>query len=124
MLNDAAGRCSDPVSYTHLDVYKRQGIGCAARRDHADRHVFAWSAAQHQLHGQRLVTKSMCHIQVINGDRLPLEAEIALMNAPIQQLKSHKCPQVIDLTPIVIADVGNVNVRPIDRDAKVILQRK
>ena len=28
-LQDAGLRPSDPVSYTHLDVYKRQGILCA-----------------------------------------------------------------------------------------------
>jgi hypothetical protein len=69
-------------------------------------------------------TEIVGHIQVIDGDRLTLEAEIALMDTPVKQLKCHKCPQVIDLIQVVVINLGNMEIGPIDRSAEVILVGK
>ena len=53
--------CSDPVSYTHLDVYKRQQIGCGNGRSALDEGTFN-GILDHSFQICAIVALSLIHI--------------------------------------------------------------
>ena len=75
--NGAAGHSLYPVSYTHLDVYKRQEIGCGSGRNtqklaQANHNITAIDISKNMLEKAKLKTKKY-NVNFICGDYINLE---------------------------------------------------
>ncbi len=55
----------------------------------------------------------MGHIEVVDRDVLTEEFQVPVIDRPVQQLEAHECPEIIDLIKLVIANLGDMGIRPI-----------